>query len=118
MSPKRGERVAPPPAVDGYDLIYGSNEAIKGWQDLCSQAASATRTAYFAITSNPQPAPPTDKHHPLKFDLATGKYNGDVFPQWQYEVTGGARIWYLVDTARRRVIVTYASTRHPKATDR
>jgi hypothetical protein len=118
VSPKRGERVAPPPAADGYDLIYGSNDAIKGWQDLCNQAAGATRTAYFAITTNPQPAPPTDKHHRLKADLSTGKYSGISFPQWQYEVTGGGRIWYLIDVDRRRVIITYAGTRHPKATDR
>ncbi|MFI5905942.1 hypothetical protein [Dactylosporangium sp. NPDC051541] len=118
MSPKRGERVAPPPATDGFDMIYGDTDAIKGWQDLCTQATGATRTAYFAITTNPEPAPPTDKHHRLKADLAVGRYNGEMLPQWQYEVTGGARIWYLVDAARRRVIVTYASMRHPKATDR
>jgi len=37
--------------------------------------------------------------------------------QWQYEVTGGGRIWYLVDDATRTVWLTYAGTGHPKATD-
>ncbi|WP_275423995.1 hypothetical protein [Virgisporangium aurantiacum] len=40
-----------------------------------------------------------------------------MLPQWQYEVTGSGRIWYLVDDQRRRVIVMYAGTGHPKATD-
>ncbi|MGW6196243.1 hypothetical protein ACWF0M_08850 [Kribbella sp. NPDC055110] len=37
--------------------------------------------------------------------------------QWQYEVTGGGRIWYLVDVDQRTVWITYAGTGHPKATD-
>jgi len=38
-------------------------------------------------------------------------------PCWQIEVTGGGRIWYLLDTEKRTVWVTFASTAHPKATE-
>jgi hypothetical protein len=38
-------------------------------------------------------------------------------PQWQYEVTGGGRVWYLVDDRLRRVYLTYAGTGHPKSTE-
>jgi hypothetical protein len=38
-------------------------------------------------------------------------------PQWQIEVTAGGRIWYAIDVERREVRITYASPRHPKATD-
>jgi hypothetical protein len=42
---------------------------------------------------------------------------GEDLQQWQYEVTAGGRVWYAVDDKRRRVVLTYASTRHPKATE-
>ena len=65
MSPKRGDRAAPP-VIDGeYDVRFAN-----------------TRAA-----------------------------------QWQYEVTGGGRIWYLIDDPRRTVWITYAGTGHPKPTD-
>jgi hypothetical protein len=41
---------------------------------------------------------------------------GLLLPQWQYEVTAGGRVWYLVDGQLRRVYLTYAGTGHPKAT--
>jgi hypothetical protein len=37
-------------------------------------------------------------------------------PRWQIEVTGGDRIWYLLDVDRHTVWVEYAGG-HPKATD-
>jgi hypothetical protein len=37
--------------------------------------------------------------------------------QWQYEVTGGGRIWYLVDVKNMTVWVSWAGTGHPNATD-
>ena len=44
-------------------------------------------------------------------------YAGRLLPQWQYEVTSGGRIWYLVDEERRTLVMTYAGLAHPKATD-
>ncbi|MFE7671432.1 hypothetical protein ACFU5N_04365 [Streptomyces albidoflavus] len=40
------------------------------------------------------------------------------YEQWQIEVTGSGRIWYLVDTSRTTCWVTYAGAGHPRATDR
>lgn len=37
--------------------------------------------------------------------------------QWQYEVTGGGRIWYLVDIDGRTLWIKATGTGHPKATD-
>jgi hypothetical protein len=37
--------------------------------------------------------------------------------QWQYEVTGGGRIWYLVDKANRTLWLRYAGAAHPKDTE-
>jgi hypothetical protein len=117
VSPKRGDRVAPPPGPDEWDVIFGTNEAAKGWDELCVQAAANTRRAWHQMCTSPAPTATTGRHHPLKGRLAVDTYRGQPLPQWQIEVTGGGRIWYLVDAERHRVVVMYASSRHPKATD-
>jgi hypothetical protein len=117
VSPKRGDRVAPPPGDDEWDVIFGTNEATKGWAELSQQAASNTRDAWWTMRTNPVPARQTGRHHQLKGSLSMGNHQGQVFDQWQIEVTGGGRIWYLVDDRRHRVIVKYAGTGHPKATE-
>jgi hypothetical protein len=117
MSPKRGDRVAPPPGPHEWDVVFGTNDAAKGWEELCSQATNNTRQAWSLMRLDPSPAETTSRQHPLKGSYATGTYRGQPFPQWPIEVTSGGRIWYLVDPERRRVVVMYASPRHPKATD-
>jgi hypothetical protein len=37
--------------------------------------------------------------------------------QWQYEVTGGSRIWYVINEEKMTIFVVAAGTGHPKATD-
>lgn len=37
--------------------------------------------------------------------------------QWQYEVTSGGRIWYLVDIDNRTLWLRHAGTGHPKDTE-
>lgn len=57
------------------------------------------------------------RQHRLKGDLGSVRIGGEDLPQWQFEVTAGGRVWYAVDEARHRVVLTYASTKHPKATE-
>ena len=38
--------------------------------------------------------------------------------QWEYEVTSGGRVRYVIDDDSRTVWLIYASPRHPKDTDR
>jgi hypothetical protein len=76
-----------------------------------------TRRAWEAIAADPRPKPPSERHHRLKHALATRAYRGRTLEQWQYEVTGGGRIWYLIDDATRTVWLTYAGIGHPKTTD-
>lgn len=54
---------------------------------------------------------------PLKGALATKLVDGKPLPVWQYELTGGARVWYLIDTDQHTVWVQHAGTGHPIATD-
>ncbi|MEV4808416.1 hypothetical protein [Micromonospora avicenniae] len=117
MSAKRGDRAAPPPHPGGYTLRFATNDAAKGWDELCRQAAADTRTAFDTIESSPCPSPPTDRQHPLRGSLAAASHSGKTLPQWQYEVTAGGRIWYLVDHDTRTCWIKHAGTGHPKATD-
>lgn len=117
MSPKRGARAAPPPRPGEYDLRFASTEAAKGWDELCRQAPANTRLAFESIRTEPRPAPPTARQHRLKHHLAWGLHNGQRLEQWQYEVTGGGRIWYLVNDDTQTAWLVYAGTGHPKATD-
>ncbi len=97
-------------------MRFGTTEAAKGWEELCRQAPHNLRRAWDALRTEPCP-PPTTRQHRLKGPLATGTFDGRVLPCWQYEVTGGGRIWYLIDADRRTVWVQAAGTGHPKATD-
>jgi hypothetical protein len=109
--------VAPPPAPGEWDLIFGTNDAAKGWDDLVQQSPGTLLEAWRLMRTDPIPSAPSSRQHRLKGSLAFGTYRGRPLAQWQIEVTGGGRIWYLVDASSHRVLVMYASTRHPKATD-
>ncbi|QXC46721.1 MULTISPECIES: hypothetical protein [Rhodococcus erythropolis group] len=117
MSPKRGDRVAPPATGSLWDLRFATSEAAKGWDELCRQAAANTLVAYEEMRRREVEQEPTPRHHRLKGRLATGVHNGAEMEQWQYEVTAGGRIWYLLDIERRTVWLKYAGTAHPKQTE-
>ena len=61
--------------------------------------------------------PATDRQHPLRGKLGTRSVNGELLDQWQYEVTGGGRLWYCIDDKRHLVWLTGAMTGHPKVTE-
>ncbi len=112
---KRRERVAPPPAAGGWDFRFATNEAIKGWGQVCSVAGANARVAWDMITTDPRRR--DSRQHPLKGGLGTRLVNGSELEQWQYEVTAAGRIWYCIDDANRTVWMTDASPGHPKATE-
>lgn len=114
MSPKRGDRAAPPPKEGEYDIQFADNQVAAGWEQLCAHAVGNTRRAWEVIVADPSPE---QRHHQLKHALATRAYRDRILEQWQYEVTGGGRIWYLIDNATHTAWLSYAGTGHPKATD-
>ena len=117
MTPRRGDRAAPPPTADEYDLRFGSNEAAGGWEHLARHAAGNLRRAFDAIRADPRSRSMPERHHRLKGSLGTGTWKGEQLERWQYEVTGGGRIWYLIDDSRRIAWIIYAGSGHPKLTD-
>lgn len=115
MTPRRGDRAAPPAQPGFWVIKFGSNASAQGWEDLVQQAAGNLWTAWEAIRTGPCPHPHTQRHHPLKGELAKNSAGQE---QWQYEVTGGGRIWYVVDEVKKIVWIQHAGTAHPAATDK
>jgi hypothetical protein len=49
MSPRRGERAAPPPVEGEYDLRFASSQAADGWEEIGRQVGGNLRRAFDAI---------------------------------------------------------------------
>lgn len=116
MSPKKNDPVAPPTIGEEWHTRCGRTDVIDGWQELENRAASNLCAAGEVMRHRPGAGNPTGRHHPLGGRLATGVRAGRVLPRWQIEVTGGDRVWYLLDAEKRTVWVDYAGA-HPKATE-
>jgi hypothetical protein len=81
--------------------------------------------AWDHLTGNPQEF--SQRCYPLRADFEHVVINGVRYPQWQYKVTDGGRIWYCVvpsdakASARPKVAgVVYlllCSPGHPKGTE-
>jgi hypothetical protein len=117
VSPKRGDRVAPPSRPGEWEVRFLENDAAKGWDELCRQAPGNAFEAWKTMRENPSPPMDARRHHRLRDELATGTAKGKVLEHWQIEVTGGGRVWYLVDPDTRTVWIDHAGTGHPRATE-
>lgn len=124
MSPQRGQPVPPPaskgndealPAENAWHVLFGNNDAAKGWEDLRRHAPGPTRQAWTDMATRPRFR--DHRHSQLRGSLATGTLDGRQYDRWQIEVTGGARVWYLIDDERRTVWLVHAGAGHPKATE-
>jgi hypothetical protein len=116
VSPKRGDRTAPPPVGGEWDVRFATSEAASGWEALCAQAPGNTRKAWDLMRTSPG-RPETARHSRLRGDLAAAIYGGRELEQWEIEVTGAGRIFYLLDKDKHAVWITKAATGHPKATE-
>ena len=109
----RGEEVRRP---SGWVLIAMSKKVADGWTELSQQAPSSLDEAWVAITGAPRRV--TERQHRLRGALATHHLGGVDLEVWQYEVTGGGRVWYLIDDASKTLWLHTASCGHPKSTER
>lgn len=117
MTPKRGDRAAPPPRPGQWSLRFEDSDSVHGWENLCKQAPGNTYRAWEAFTMEPRDRSQHERQHRLHGEPGTRRRSGRDLEQWQYEVTGGGRIWYLIDDVTHTLWLTYAGTGHPKATD-
>jgi hypothetical protein len=117
MSPRRGDRVTPPPGSREWDVRLYTTDAAKGWEELSRQAPGSTNAAWQVMRANPAPRVETASHHALKGELSTRAVKGRACAHWQIEVTGAGRIWYLADTETQTAWIDYARPAHPKTRD-
>jgi hypothetical protein len=74
--------------------------------------------AWVVLSERPTATDNRDRQHRLKGkELSSRVVHGVTLEQWQYEVTGGARIFYCPDPDKRVVWLTLVATSHPKATE-
>jgi hypothetical protein len=116
VSPKKGDRVSVPP-LEGWNVIFGTNDAATGWEELCRTALANTHRCLGALRADPRSHADWARQHSLRGDLARRAWKGKLLDQWEYEVTAGGRVRYLVDEENSTVILIYASPRHPKDTE-
>ncbi|MFI9510539.1 hypothetical protein [Nocardia sp. NPDC052566] len=100
-----------------FEIRFATTESTIGWEILAKQAPANLRRAFEAIRSDPRSSSNPDRQHRLKGSLGSGVWKGGTLERWQYEVTSGGRIWYLIDDDKRTAWVTFAGAGHPKATD-
>ncbi|MGH8901772.1 MAG: hypothetical protein ACRDYA_08825 [Egibacteraceae bacterium] len=98
-------------------MVFADNGAAKGWEQLAAQAPGPLREAWLVLRLDPRDGAPRNRMHRLKADFKNRAVAGTSYEQWQYEVTGGGRIWYCIDDARGVLHITYAGTGHPARTD-
>jgi hypothetical protein len=118
VSPRRGGPRDCSAAGSQWDVRFGPSDAGTGWDELCRHALANTRRCLEILRSDPRSGADHDRQHRLRGDLATHRHNGRDMEQWEYEVTSGGRVRYVIDDENHAVWLIYASPRHPKDTER
>ena len=107
-------------------MVYQGVAVEKGWKDCLAVARNATVEAWEALTLAPLDG--SQRQYQLRGDEATVTHQGVSLPQWEYKITDGGRILYLVDERpvlkngkaqwAGTVIIIEASPGHPKRTEK
>lgn len=110
-----------------FQVCFQGSSVEKNWNDCVAAARNAMGSAWDALTASP--ASENGRQYQLRGDDATRQYQGQALPQWEYKITDGGRLIYLIDSApvldnkgrqlfAGRVIVVEASPGHPKWTEK
>ena len=116
--PERKDEVAPPPRDGEWRIRYGANDVVDGWGALECEAPERLRWVWEQLRHNPRDRTNRRRQHRLEHNLSSRIVDGKELEQWQIEVTGSGRVWYVIDDEAKTVWVTLAATGHPGATDR
>lgn len=79
---------------------------------MSATTRNALADAWDFLTRTPMASSPTC--HQLKGSLAAVAHAGRIHERWQYELPGGARIWFYVEDATVHLIDVH--THHPNET--
>ena len=114
---KRGDPAPRPAKSSEWRITLATSDAASGWDELARHAPGPLATLYDHLTVDPRRIENPERQGRLKGTLATVNVKGQALPQWQYEITGGGRVWYAPDDRKNIVWIVAASTGHPKQTD-
>jgi hypothetical protein len=108
------KRVLRPTKKSEYEIVFASNSAQKGWQDLKATRLNDLVEAWEFLTTSPTELSPLNAR--LRGELGQVQVAGSIFDRWQLKLssTYGARIWFYVDA--RTVFIEEVHTRHPNET--
>jgi hypothetical protein len=112
VAAKRGDRVPRPAKSTDYEIKLSSRSAERGWTDLMGSQKNALADAWDLLTK--EPLTESHKCHRLRGELASVTRDGETHDRRQYELNGGARLWFNV--VGRTVHIFEAHTNHPNQT--
>lgn len=99
-----------------WELRHADRAAEKGWADLCAVQPGPCRELFDRLERDPRSIDNPARQHRLRGALGEVVIGGVRFEQWQYELAKGARVWYVVDSRKRVVLLTRCATAHPNET--
>lgn len=114
---KRGDPATRPAKTGEWQIRYATTDAAAGWMELFRQVPNALASLFDRLTADPRHVDNPSRQGRLKGQLGGVSVKDDSFEQWQYEITGGGRVWFAPDDGRRIVWITWASAGHPKLTE-
>lgn len=112
LAPPKKVPVSRPLKSSEFVIEHSTSQAATGWRDIVATQNSSAVDAWDRLTKAPNQSDP--RRHQLKGHLATIVRDGVAHDQWQYELSGGARIWFYVDG--RTVKIVNVFTKHPNQT--
>jgi hypothetical protein len=89
----------PDESIGEWTVFAKNNRVVKGWEWLLDKAPEHTRECFYRLREKPMERVP-GRVFPLKHKDHKGS--------WEYEVTGGDRVFYTPDLANKKVVVFYA----------
>jgi hypothetical protein len=130
LTGEAGRQVTPiprPSKRSDHQIVFAGAGVEREWSDCLAVARNAVCDAWYALTIDPLAVTP--RQYRLRGAEATKTYQGLTLQQWEYKITDGGRLLYLVDPApvldsrgkqlfAGRVILLLASPGHPKHTEK
>jgi len=111
----KGDAVPRPTKKSEFRIVFETRSAAVGWQNLTATTSNTLVDTWDDLTQNPKRN--DDTCHPLKGDLAVVTIKGESLVRRQYELPGGARIWYAVTEGKPGTVhIVEVHTRHPNQT--
>jgi hypothetical protein len=86
-------------------LVVAKNSSVnRSWEDMLSRYPENSKKCYEHLCLHP-----TQRQRGRIFPMRGKKYKG----AWEYELTSGARVFYVPDLSIKKVVVYFAGE-HPK----